>query len=141
MASLLERKLKARGQLHARLRVPATYYPSGECRTSRELVHVREHYRFQTVGGLTANVSSYAEREEYRDPVLVFDAREVSPVVNAVAVLSTGAVYRVIATQPPDGFTVTADVERVVGSRASLFFYGDVEEEEEEEEGDYDGQV
>lgn len=106
-----EIKAKARGDLHARMKVPALYYAPGS--TTGVACSVRIHTKLnKQQGDLAGTNFSYAEQEEHI-PAVLFWIDEVDPTNKAVVMIASDEGYRVSVVRQPDGPTILAEVARL----------------------------
>jgi hypothetical protein len=112
--SLRQIKDKARRDLHQAMRVPASYY--SDPATYAGTIHVRVHTKWVAHGDLKGTNLNYAESEDAA-PRIVFDRDDVAnPPRNGFVVISATEGYRIGQTEPPDGFTITAECARMTAT-------------------------
>lgn len=114
MSTLRTHKIRARGDLHREMSVPASYYAA---RGDEPLpVTVRLHTKFDRLGELRGIPA--AERSEVQPKAIFLRAELAQPLVrNAVIIVeATDSFseeregYRLAVIEPPDGITVTANL-------------------------------
>lgn len=115
--SFRDLKRVARRDLHSRLQIAANYYEAAGI--APRLIGVR-----LTTREITANEGSGRQglaAVENVDPKLIFMLDECDPAQGAVVSLEIDEAYRVLAVDPPDDITVTAQATRLVADDAARY--------------------
>lgn len=97
--------------------VPALYLLGDGPWPNPQLIHVRLHVKFDSVGDLQGTNFHYATRQEVT-PKIVFDLDEIDPLGGAIISIETGEAYRVDNVQPPDDRFAVAEVIRLSARQA-----------------------
>ena len=102
------------------MQVPAFYLPPGWSPDEDPVaVNVRVHTSFNALGDVTGTSFKYAERSEVSPRVVFLRTQVNNPAVNAIVSVAEGEAYRVVAADPPDNMTVTADVVPLNAAQAN----------------------
>ena len=122
-----ELKQKGRADIHARMKVPAFYYPPKTFDVFAEIT-VRVHTKLnKEQGDLKGTSFSYAELEEHI-PALLFwlpdvEAAGVTLTNNAVVMISATEGYRVDHFRQPDGPSQIGEVKQLTALELSRYNY------------------
>lgn len=117
--SFRDLKRQARRDLHSELRVPAYYVPTPS--DDPVLLHVRLHYKFDTIGKLPGSDLPYAEKQEVQ-PRIIFmrdelEENSLALARGAVIVFEADEAYRIDNINQPDDISITAECLRLRGDQ------------------------
>lgn len=120
-------KRKMREDLHAIMRVPALYYPTGNPDETPNTVSIRPSYGPRAIGNEPGTDYHFANMLEM-EPKVLFMVAEQMPARLAVVSISPTEVYRVDSVEPIDFISIKAVCVKANDADAALFGYpGDMD--------------
>lgn len=110
MADFRDIKNAARRGLHEKMKVRAVYYATPD--SDPEYIYVRVHGEDARQGD-QKGTSLASAQQEVRETFVLFDLAEVTPVRNALVILSSDEAYRLGQSKPKDGFSIRVAAARL----------------------------